>query len=152
MLLWGIGEESAGIGNGSSYNSLQRPTCSVFWIQVTDVSAFEINCRQIGKLLQIPGLEDDKADIKSLVKQHLSPESAGGMAACTGRCRRCTKVATTLFQILTKSGRFHPHQNANAWGCHSQYCQEKCDGIATHGERQKLSKLQAPVQVQRTLW
>src|SRR5947199_1926262 len=55
----------------------QRPQYSVIWVQATDCLTFERDVYEIGKILQIQGIEDEKADVKHLVKQHLSHESAG---------------------------------------------------------------------------
>ncbi|KAK5242970.1 hypothetical protein LTR20_007209 [Exophiala xenobiotica] len=55
----------------------QRPTYSVFWVQATNHLTFEKDILEIGKTLHIPGIEDEKADVKNLVKQYLSQESAG---------------------------------------------------------------------------
>jgi hypothetical protein len=54
-----------------------RPTYSVFWVQATDHLTFEKDILEIGKKLNIPGIQDEKADAKNLVKQYLSQESAG---------------------------------------------------------------------------
>jgi tetratricopeptide (TPR) repeat protein len=53
------------------------PTCSVFWVRATDTTSFDNAYRDIGQQLKIPGLEDDKADVKRLVKTRLSQESTG---------------------------------------------------------------------------
>lgn len=50
---------------------------SVFWVQATDVAAFERDILEIGKMLKIPGIDDDKADVKSLVRQWLNSSAAG---------------------------------------------------------------------------
>src|SRR6266516_263819 len=55
----------------------QRPKYSVFWVQATDCLTFEKDVYEIGKKLEIQGIEDEKADVKNLVKQRLSHESAG---------------------------------------------------------------------------
>jgi tetratricopeptide (TPR) repeat protein len=55
----------------------QRPKHSVFWVQATDSLTFEKDVYEIGKKLEIQGIEDGKADVKNLVKQRLSHESAG---------------------------------------------------------------------------
>jgi tetratricopeptide (TPR) repeat protein len=55
----------------------QRPTHSIFWIQATDPLTFEKDFFEIGKKLEVPGLEDEKADVKGLVKQRLSHASSG---------------------------------------------------------------------------
>ncbi|KAK5194614.1 hypothetical protein LTR99_003117 [Exophiala xenobiotica] len=54
-----------------------RPECSIFWVQATDPSSFERDYLAIGRLMGIPGLEQNGADVKSLVCRHLGQESAG---------------------------------------------------------------------------
>ena len=54
-----------------------HPTFSVFWVPATTVENFEEAYLGIGRLLEIPGITDEKADVKVLVKQHLSRESTG---------------------------------------------------------------------------
>ncbi|KAH8588542.1 hypothetical protein B0O99DRAFT_746711 [Bisporella sp. PMI_857] len=56
---------------------LISPACSVFWVRASDITSFENAYRDIGLQLKIPGLEDDKADVKRLVKAKLSQESTG---------------------------------------------------------------------------
>jgi hypothetical protein len=53
----------------------EHPQRSIFWIQATEQLTFEKDVREIGKKLRIPGIEDDKADIKNLVMQRLSNAS-----------------------------------------------------------------------------
>jgi tetratricopeptide (TPR) repeat protein len=53
------------------------PVLSVFWVRASDVISFDNAYRDIGQQLQIPGLEDDKADVRRLVKIRLSQESTG---------------------------------------------------------------------------
>ncbi|KIV84987.1 hypothetical protein PV11_00730 [Exophiala sideris] len=50
---------------------------SVFWIQASDQLTLEKDVREIGKKLEIPGIENDQADVKTLVKQRLSSSAAG---------------------------------------------------------------------------
>ncbi|RYO95238.1 hypothetical protein DL764_007723 [Monosporascus ibericus] len=57
----------------------EHPTCSVFWVPAVDSISFEMAYREIGKALGVQGLDDDKADVKSLVKAALSCDSAGGL-------------------------------------------------------------------------
>ena len=56
---------------------LASPTCSVLWVQASDATSFDKAYRNIGQQLKIPGLENDKADVKRLVKTQLSQESTG---------------------------------------------------------------------------
>ena len=53
------------------------PMLSVFWVRASDMISFDNAYRDIGQQLEIPGLEDDKADVKRLVKTRLSQESTG---------------------------------------------------------------------------
>jgi hypothetical protein len=53
------------------------PKCSVFWALAIDTISFEQAYRKIGEQLQRPGLDDDKSDVKELIKARLSQESAG---------------------------------------------------------------------------
>ncbi|ORY72125.1 P-loop containing nucleoside triphosphate hydrolase protein [Pseudomassariella vexata] len=51
--------------------------CSIFWVPTVDINSFENAYRQIGKALDVKGLDDDKVDVKLLVKAALEDESAG---------------------------------------------------------------------------
>ena len=53
------------------------PHCSVFWVPVVDTTGFENAYRNIGRELEIEGINDNKADIKSLIKTALSRDEAG---------------------------------------------------------------------------
>ena len=53
------------------------PDYSLFWVRASDTTSFDNAYRDIGKQLGIPGLDDDKADVKRLVKIRLSQKSAG---------------------------------------------------------------------------
>jgi tetratricopeptide (TPR) repeat protein len=53
------------------------PGCSVFWVRASDTTSFESAYRQIGQQLKIPEIDDEKADVKKLVKARLSSESSG---------------------------------------------------------------------------
>ncbi|RYP18082.1 hypothetical protein DL767_009897 [Monosporascus sp. MG133] len=55
----------------------QHPACSIFWVPAVDSISFEKAYREIGEALGVQGLDDDKADVKSLVKTALSCESVG---------------------------------------------------------------------------
>ncbi len=56
---------------------LKHSQYSIFWIQAAQQLTFEKDVLDIGKKLRIAGIEEDKADIKNLVKQWLSNPSAG---------------------------------------------------------------------------
>ncbi|EXA53638.1 hypothetical protein FOVG_01376 [Fusarium oxysporum f. sp. pisi HDV247] len=53
------------------------PSCSVFWVPVVDATMFENAYRDIGRLLSVAGLDDDKADVKALVQAAISHDDAG---------------------------------------------------------------------------
>ncbi|KAL1994652.1 hypothetical protein VTN49DRAFT_2122 [Thermomyces lanuginosus] len=53
------------------------PDCSVFWVPTIDAVSFKNAYRKIGQLLEVPGINDDEADVEELVKSALSDESAG---------------------------------------------------------------------------
>ncbi|RYP03605.1 hypothetical protein DL764_005035 [Monosporascus ibericus] len=55
----------------------EHPICSVFWVPAVDSISFEKAYREIGKALGVQGLDDDKANVKSLVKAAFSRESIG---------------------------------------------------------------------------
>jgi nucleoside phosphorylase len=52
------------------------PACSTFWIPAVTLATFENAQRELGKRLGLPGIEDDTADYKALVKTAL--EKADG--------------------------------------------------------------------------
>ncbi|KAK0639874.1 hypothetical protein B0T16DRAFT_383637 [Cercophora newfieldiana] len=54
-----------------------HPDCSVFWVPAVDATTFENAYRVIGRQLNIPGIDEDKADVKALIKDVLSRQSAG---------------------------------------------------------------------------
>lgn len=54
-----------------------HPDCSIFWVPAVDVNTFENAYRDIGKQMKIAGIDEDKADVKRLVKTALSDESSG---------------------------------------------------------------------------
>jgi tetratricopeptide (TPR) repeat protein len=49
----------------------------VFWVPAISRESFELAYREIGILLRIPGILDDNADVKQLVKKELSSGSSG---------------------------------------------------------------------------
>ena len=51
--------------------------CSVFWVPTVDAVSFENAYREIGRELGVKGVDEDKADVKALVKAALSRETAG---------------------------------------------------------------------------
>ncbi|KAK8092124.1 uncharacterized protein PG998_015137 [Apiospora kogelbergensis] len=54
-----------------------HPDCSVFWVPAVDMTMFENAYREIGRALGVRGMEEDKADVKALVKTALSRDEAG---------------------------------------------------------------------------
>ncbi|RYP53741.1 hypothetical protein DL768_001341 [Monosporascus sp. mg162] len=55
----------------------QHPNCSIFWVPVINVAAFENSYREIGQQLGVKGIDEDKVDVKPLVKAALSQQKAG---------------------------------------------------------------------------
>ncbi|KAI4592133.1 hypothetical protein KJ359_011508 [Pestalotiopsis sp. 9143b] len=56
---------------------VKHKTCAIIWIPVTSKESLGLAYLNAAKQLGIPGCDDDKADVKNLVKDHLSLESAG---------------------------------------------------------------------------
>jgi len=55
----------------------EHPGCSVFWVPAIHATSFENAYRDIGRKLQVNGIDDDNADVKKLVKAALGEEAAG---------------------------------------------------------------------------
>ncbi|KAH7326971.1 hypothetical protein BKA65DRAFT_608042 [Rhexocercosporidium sp. MPI-PUGE-AT-0058] len=51
--------------------------CSVFWIPASNIESLHQAYAHIAQRLNIPGWDDEKADVKKLVQLYLSKESAG---------------------------------------------------------------------------
>ncbi|KAF4632131.1 hypothetical protein G7Y89_g5991 [Cudoniella acicularis] len=51
--------------------------CSVFWVSAVNIPSFDAAFLEIGQQFQVPGITEDKADVKSLVQACLSQETAG---------------------------------------------------------------------------
>ncbi|KAL4965263.1 purine and uridine phosphorylase [Aspergillus stella-maris] len=54
-----------------------RPDCSIYWIPATNFEILQQTYLHIAKQLQLPGLEEEGADAKKLVKDYLCDSSAG---------------------------------------------------------------------------
>jgi tetratricopeptide (TPR) repeat protein len=55
----------------------KHPDCSVFWISAVNVPSFDAGFLEICRQFKVPGIDEDKADVKSLAKAYLSQETAG---------------------------------------------------------------------------
>lgn len=55
----------------------KSPDCSVFWVSAISRAAFDRAYLQIGQLLNIPGIIEEKANVNQLVKTGLSQENTG---------------------------------------------------------------------------
>lgn len=73
--LCGIGKTQIALEAAFRFRE-KHQDCDVYWVPAVDSSTFENAYRDIGRKLQIEGIEEDKADVKSLVKSALS-RSAG---------------------------------------------------------------------------
>ncbi|KAI2602274.1 P-loop containing nucleoside triphosphate hydrolase protein [Hypoxylon sp. NC1633] len=77
----------------------KHPDCSIFWVPAVDATSFENAYRDIGRQLEVKGIEDDKADVKMLVKAALSHESAGSWLMIVNNADNI-KLVTTLSKYL----------------------------------------------------
>ncbi|KAK4078768.1 uncharacterized protein Triagg1_3099 [Trichoderma aggressivum f. europaeum] len=55
----------------------EHPSCSIFWVSTKDAISFENAYYDIGKKLNIEGIDEDEANIKLLVQTALNKESSG---------------------------------------------------------------------------
>ncbi|KAM0449587.1 hypothetical protein ACHAO4_007610, partial [Trichoderma viride] len=55
----------------------EHPDCSIFWVPAVDATGFENAYRNIGKQLDIEGIDEDEGDVKLLVVKALNDESSG---------------------------------------------------------------------------
>ena len=55
----------------------EHPDCHIFWVPAVDVNSFENAYRDIGQKLSVRGIDEDKADVKALIKDALNRESTG---------------------------------------------------------------------------
>ena len=55
----------------------KRPGCSIFWVPATTAENVQQAYLEIGRQLQVPGIEDKEVDVKSLVQSYLSDENTG---------------------------------------------------------------------------
>ncbi|KAL7964914.1 hypothetical protein HDV63DRAFT_234690 [Trichoderma sp. SZMC 28014] len=53
------------------------PECSIFWVPAVEATGFENAYREIGQSLGVVGIDEDSADMKTLVKAALSRKDAG---------------------------------------------------------------------------
>ncbi|KAH8598454.1 hypothetical protein B0O99DRAFT_699820 [Bisporella sp. PMI_857] len=79
VALWGLG------GTGKTQIALEyafrrkdaTPDCAVFWVPAINTDTFKKAYLNIGELLKIPGISDEKADVTHLVQEKLSNETSG---------------------------------------------------------------------------
>jgi hypothetical protein len=51
--------------------------CSIFWIDASDIDSLDRSYESIAQKLNVPGWDNEKADIRQLVKHHLGRKGAG---------------------------------------------------------------------------
>ncbi|KAK8130828.1 kinesin light chain [Apiospora sp. TS-2023a] len=74
--LGGIGKTQVAIE--AAYRVRQaHPDCSVFWVPAVDMAMFENAYREIGRALEVKGIEDDRVDVKAPVKSALGRDEVG---------------------------------------------------------------------------
>ncbi|GIK03993.1 hypothetical protein Aspvir_008068 [Aspergillus viridinutans] len=54
-----------------------HPGCSIFWVPAVNAASFENAYREIGRQLGVGGIDEDTADVKTIVREALSRESSG---------------------------------------------------------------------------
>ncbi|KAI8622908.1 TPR-like protein [Xylariaceae sp. FL1651] len=97
--LGGIGKTQ--IALETAYQVRDRyPDCSIFWVPAVDLTSFENAYREIGQLLRLPGIDDDKADVKMLVRRGLSQRSAGSWLLIVDNADDLELLSTTLADYL----------------------------------------------------
>ncbi|VBB80786.1 Putative protein of unknown function [Podospora comata] len=74
--LGGVGKTQIALETAYRIRDVQ-PECSVFWVPAVDATAFENAYRAIGQQLKVPGIDEEKADVKALIKSVLGRESMG---------------------------------------------------------------------------
>ncbi|KAI1085951.1 P-loop containing nucleoside triphosphate hydrolase protein [Rostrohypoxylon terebratum] len=77
----------------------KHPDCSVFWVPAVDATSFENAYRDIARELGVKGIEDDKADVRMLVKAALSHDSAGSWLMIADNADDM-KLVTSLSEYL----------------------------------------------------
>jgi tetratricopeptide (TPR) repeat protein/Cdc6-like AAA superfamily ATPase len=55
----------------------ERKNCSAFWVDASDMNSLQQGYLNIAQRLSIAGWDDEKADVKKLVEQHLSTDGVG---------------------------------------------------------------------------
>lgn len=74
--LGGVGKTQIALEAGFQVRDMHLD-CSIFWVPAVDITSFENAYRKIGQELGIKGIDEDKADVKLIVKEALNRESAG---------------------------------------------------------------------------
>lgn len=72
--LGGIGKTQIALEVGFRLQE-RYPSCSIFWVPAVSRATFENGYRDIGRALELPGVDDDKADVKALVVAALERSS-----------------------------------------------------------------------------
>jgi tetratricopeptide (TPR) repeat protein len=86
--------------------------CSIFWIDASDVDSLYQSYAGIAQKLKVPGWDDEKADIKNLVRLHLSSKSVrqwlfifdNANGNTIGSSELSTAPAADLLDYLPQSG------------------------------------------------
>jgi len=75
--LGGVGKTQIALEAAFRVRDEHQGYYSVFWVPAVDATSFENAYREIGRQLKVEGINEDKADVKSLVKTALGHERAG---------------------------------------------------------------------------
>ena len=74
--LGGVGKTQVALEFAHQWRE-KHADCAVFWIPVTNVESMLEAYLEVGRQLQIPNLEQEKAEVQKLVQRRLSQESFG---------------------------------------------------------------------------
>jgi hypothetical protein len=75
--LGGVGKTHIALEAVYRIRQMKNSECSIFWVSAVDATSFERAYLDIGRRLKVKGIEEDRADIKTLVKAALTQDSIG---------------------------------------------------------------------------
>ncbi|KAL4758885.1 purine and uridine phosphorylase [Aspergillus foveolatus] len=79
-----------------------RPDCSIYWIPATNFETLQRTYFQIAQQLRLPGLEEEGADAKKLLKDYLCGSSAGQWLLIFDNADDIDMTGSVLFTTRSK--------------------------------------------------